>query len=144
MSVSIQPTAAPLSDLISTNAHASLDDRKLAQLDWCRSMSSEVWVGYIDGEMVSLWGLIPPTLISQQAYLWMHATDKVQEHKFLFVRHSQLVVEQMLTRYETIVGHCIVGASNSIRWVRWLGGVFGEPNGPFLPFHIERKSDGPR
>ena len=143
MSVSIQPTSAPLSDLISPGASASLDDRKLAMLDWCRSMSAEIWSGTIDGDLVCVWGLIPPTIISTQAYLWMHATDRVHEHKFLFVRHSQMMVEKMLEHYPTIIGHCVVGASSSIRWVRWLGGVFGEPNGPYLPFSIERRSRGP-
>lgn len=144
MTVSIQPTAAPISDLISPSANATLDDKQLAMLDWCRSMSSEVWAGHIDGELVSIWGLIPPTIISTQAYLWMHSTDRVSEHKFIFVRHSQLMVEKMLEHYPLIVGHCLVGAKASIRWVRWLGGTFGEPNGPYLPFSIERRSHGPR
>lgn len=143
MSVSIEPAIAPLSDLISFHADARLDDRKLAMLDWCRSMSSEVWTGRIDGDLVSVWGLIPPTIISTQAYLWMHATDRVSEHKFLFVRHSQRTVERMLEHYQTIIGHCLVGAQDSIRWVRWLGGEFSEPEGPYVPFRIERRSHGP-
>lgn len=138
MSVSIQPTQS--SDLISLNSNATLSDRQIEMLDWCRSMSSEVWAGYIDGELVCLWGLIPPSLISTQAYLWMHSNERVNEHKFLFVRHSQRMVEQMLKRYDVIVGHCVVGARNSIRWVRWLGGVFDEPNGSFMPFRIEGRA----
>lgn len=142
MSVSIAP-APPFSDLISDGDHPRLDARKIEMLDWCRSMSSEVWAGRIDDELVCVWGLIPPTLISTQAYLWLHATERVEEHKFLFVRQSQRTVEAMLTRYATIIGHCVVGARSSIRWVRWLGGVFGEPSGGYLPFQIERREHGP-
>ena len=101
-----------------------------------------VWVGKVDGEIACVWGLIPPTLISRRAYLWMYSTDAVADHKFVFVRHSQRVIEKMLERYDSIVGHCLVGARDSIRWVRWLGGVFGETNGHFMPFTIERRQHG--
>ncbi len=140
--ISIQPAASPLSDLISYAESSKLDAKKIEMLDWCQSMSTEIWTGRIDGELVCVFGLIPPTLISTQAYLWMHATERVAEHKFLFVRHSQRIVGQMLERYGTIVGHCVIGARSSIRWVRWLGGVFEEPNGPYLPFRIERRTNG--
>lgn len=143
MIVSIQPIAPRALDLISLSDSTTLNDRQVEMLNWCRSMSAEVWSGWIDDELVCIWGLIPPTLVSTQAYLWMYATHRVGEHKFLFVRHSQRIIEQMLTRYGTIIGHCLVGASDSIRWVRWLGGVFNAPNGPYLPFRIERRSNGP-
>lgn len=143
MTVSIQPAELPISDLISLCDDARLKPKQIEMLDWCRSMSAEVWLGRIDGDLVCVWGLIPPTLISTQAYLWMHATRRVDEHKFLFVRHSQRIVEHMLKRYGTIIGHCLLGARDSIRWVRWLGGKFDEPSGPYLPFRIERRRDGP-
>lgn len=136
MTVSIEPTASPISDLISIADPTRLDHRKVEILSWCQSMSSEVWTGRIDGELVCIFGLIPPSLISTQAYLWMHATEKVNEHKFRFVRHSMLAVEQMLKLYPTITGHCVIGATSSIRWVKRLGAVFGEPVGPYIPFHI--------
>lgn len=140
MTVSIQPLiASSISDLISFAASGKLEGKQLEMIEWCQSMSGEVWTGWVDDELVCIWGLITPTLISRQAYLWMYSTSAVQEHKFLFVRHSQRVIEQMLNRYESIVGHCLVGAKDSIRWVRWLGGVFDEANGPFMPFKIEAK-----
>lgn len=143
MSVNIQPlVGAQISDLISFATGGSLEGKQLQMIEWCQTMSGEVWTGWVDGELACVWGLIPPTLISRQAYLWMYSTSVVQEHKFIFVRHSQRVIERMLERYEVIVGHCVIGARDSIRWVRWLGGVFGEPVGAFLPFRIERRNNG--
>lgn len=143
MSVNIQPViGSTISDLITFASGGSLSSKQLDIIEWCQTMSGEVWTCWIDGDLVAIWGLIPPTLISRQAYLWMYSTDAVSQHKFLFVRHSQRVIERMLERYPTIVGHCLVGACDSIRWVRWLGGVFDDANGPFMPFRIERRSNG--
>lgn len=104
-------------------------------------MSGDIWTGYIDDRLVCWWGLIPPSLLSNQAYLWMHATDAVKEHQFLFVRHSQRVVERMLERYDTILGHCEIGASDSMRWLRWLGAEFHDPERNVIPFVIRSKHD---
>ncbi len=140
MSVRIDPLIGThLTNLISLTTGGTLSSRQLDMIEWCQSMSGEMWTGWVDGELVAVWGLIPPTLISNQAYLWMHATDAVKDHTFLFVRHSQRMVERMLKHYETIVGHCIAGASDSIRWVRWLGGEFSYPEGQVIPFTIRRK-----
>lgn len=141
MTVTIQPTASRLTDLISYDDSPMLDRKKIEMINWCQAMSAEIWTGRIDGELVSVWGLIPPSLISDRAYLWMFATKRVNDHKFLFVRKSQLVVADMLKRYRVITGHCVAGAESSIRWVRWLGGVFEQSDGRYLPFKIER-ADG--
>ena len=140
MNVRIEPVfTAQLSNLISFASGGSLNSRQLDMIEWCQSMSGEIWTGWVDDELVAVWGLIPPTLISNQAYLWMHATDAVRDHTFLFVRHSQRMVERMLEHYDSIVGHCVISAKDSIRWVRWLGGEFGDYDGQLVPFTIRRK-----
>ena len=97
------------------------------------------WMGRVDGEVVCVWGLIPPTILSSQAHLWLLTTDKVEGHQFLFVRYSQLMVEKMLEDFEMLVGKCNVNQHKSIKWVRWLGATFGEPDGDWVPFCIRRK-----
>ena len=107
------------------------------------SNSSRIWVGEIDARIVAVWGLIPPTLMSDTAYLWLFTTPHFTEHTFLFIRHSQRAVQQMLAEFPTIVGHGKVGASRSLRWLRWLGAEFSAPQGQFLPFTI-RASQWPQ
>lgn len=86
--------------------------------------SIEVQLGLIDGKPACVWGLIPPTLLSTTAYLWLLTTDIVAEHKFLFVRHSQRYIEEALRIYPEIVGDVIVPNLSAVRWIKWLGGVF--------------------
>ena len=109
----------------------------------CITASTMTWVGYVEDEPACMWGLIPPTLLSSQAYLWLLVTKLVQEHQFCFVRHSQLELAKMLERYPSIVGHCDRRHADSMRWLRWLGAKFSDEPGQYATFTIARKADGP-
>lgn len=128
------------SQLISSATEFNLDPKETGMLDFCQSLSAEVWSGYVGNKLICRWGLIPPTLLSNQAYLWMHSTPAIRDHQFLLVRHSQRIIEQVLDRYEKIIGDCRVGAVDSIRWLKWLGAEFVESDGPYLSFTIKRKA----
>lgn len=104
------------------------------------AVSTMVWAADLDGELLGVWGLIPPTLLSDQAYLWLHTTEAVQEHEFVVVRRSQIELKKMLEIYPRIVGQCLIGETRSIRWLRWLGAEFGDHDGRLVPFVIERKN----
>ncbi len=101
--------------------------------------SSRVWIGYEGDKILCTWGLIAPTILSDRAYLWLWTTEHMHEHVFIFVRYSQLAVREMLNHYPVIVGHAQAGKDKSIRWLRWLGAVFGEPQGQLIPFEIRAK-----
>jgi hypothetical protein len=105
-------------------------------MDYCIFLSTSMWAGYIDDVLACVWGLMPPTLLSQQAYLWLYTTDVIKGHEFILVRHSQLVMEDMLKQYPSIVGHAVVNNHKAIRWLRWLGAEFGPQQGNGLPFRI--------
>ena len=124
-------------DLISAENLASLGPSNREIMHRSIMNSSRVWVGTVDGVVMALWGLIPPTLMSDTAYLWLYTTDRLPENIFLFVRHSQRAVQAMLAEYPIIVGHGRVGADRSLRWLRWLGAEFDSPQGEFLPFTIK-------
>lgn len=132
-----------ISQLISLARGFSLDSKEAKVFEFCQSLSSEVWIGYVNGELICCWGLIPPTILSNQAYLWMHSTPAIRDHQFLLVRHSQRIIEQVLNRYDRIVGDCRVGAKDSIRWLKWLGAEFCESgNEDYCSFMIQRKACG--
>lgn len=136
---------AAISRLSGTAAYDLIYPRHLATLSELnqetmqRSMhnSSRVWVGSNDDAILCFWGLIPPTLLSDRAYLWLYTTEHLRAHQFMFIRHSQRMVEEMLQDFPIIVGHCAVGQDKSIRWLRWLGAIFGEPQGQLIPFEIK-------
>ncbi len=105
----------------------------------CLFRSIEVWQGIVDGEVACVWGLIPPTLLSNRAYLWLLTTDLVENHKFLFVRNSQRYIEFALKVWPEIFGDCVVGNHSAKRWLGWLGAEFGETKGNLIPFVIRKK-----
>lgn len=101
--------------------------------------SEEAWIGEVDGKIACLWGVIPATVLTTRGYLWLLVTDQVEEHTFLFVRHSQLVVEDMLKKYSALYGYTKVGEWRSKRWLEWLGARFQPREGDVIPFEIEGK-----
>lgn len=101
--------------------------------------SSRTWAGMVDDRLVCMWGLIPPTLMSDTAYLWLITTKHLHGHEFLFIRHSQRAVQSMLEEFPEIVGHTLIENRRAIQWLRWLGAEFGEPiNNTAYPFTIRR------
>lgn len=105
----------------------------------CIFTAGKLWAGFVDGELVCFWGLVPPTLLSDQAYLWLYTTPALEGKEFYFIRQSQLAVEAMLQSYSLIVGHAVIDNSKAIRWLKWLGAKFGHPEGAVIPFTIARK-----
>ncbi len=128
-----------ITQLIFDTKCVSLDDAQAEILQNCLMLSSSIWVGMLDGELVCVWGLAPPTIMSDQAYLWLYTTENLKSHEFLFVRHSQRAVEEMLESFPRIVGHTVAGAEKTIRWLRWLGAKFSEAEGQLIPFTIRAK-----
>jgi|SRR5262245_32471968 len=128
-------------------AKAYIEDLLLTEderygMNFCLKWSSIMWVGHVDSDLCCMWGLIPPTLMSNQAYFWLQTTDLMKDHPFILVRHSQLVIEQALELYPSICGHVNANAPKSIRWLKWLGAKFGTPAHTGIPFRITR--DGRR
>jgi hypothetical protein len=135
MRVIVQPMIDNrISSLISL--FSGLDRKQLDMFDYFQTLG-EVTTGFVDGEFVCCWGLIPPSFLSNQAYLWMWAPEPMK-HQFIFIRRSQIQVQKMLERYDSIIGDCLLGNRSAQRWLRWLGAEFQHPKGGLLPFVIRR------
>ena len=96
------------------------------------------WTGLVENKVACVWGIISPTILSDSAYLWLLTTDLVDEHPFLFVRHSQMVVEKLLEDFPCIKGHVVAGETRSIRWLKWLGFKLGHQEGGLIDFERRR------
>lgn len=136
MTVSVEPVLEPISKTISILCGPILATAMADAMDYCQTLGS-VYSGFVDGQFVCCWGLIPPTFLSNQAYLWMWAPEPMK-HQFVFIRQSQIQVRQMLERYDAVVGHCKINARSAQRWLKWLGAEFGQPSGDTIPFVIRR------
>ncbi len=122
-----------------------LTHEEMEILEQYLTFSAKLYIGSVDGKMCCAWGVVPPTLMSEKAYLWLFSTEAVEEHKFLFVRNSQKAIADILEDWPVITGYCEVNSTRSARWLRWLGAKFGEPvqgrSAWYRPFEI-RKADG--
>ena len=135
MRVIVEPLiGSRVSSLISI--FSGITSRQLDMFDYCQTLG-EVYTGFVDGEFICCWGLIPPSFISNQAYLWMWAPEPMK-YQFTFIRQSQLQVQKMLERYEYIIGDCIPSNHSAQRWLKWLGAEFEMPRNGMLPFVIRR------
>ena len=106
----------------------------------CMYRSVETRMGFVDGEVACMWGLIPPTILSDTAWLWLITTNLSDRHKFLLIRYSQRYIEEALKEYPNIIGDTAIYNRPAQRWLKWLGAEFGEPNGSRLPFVIRAKN----
>lgn len=106
----------------------------------CLYRSREVRFGLVDGDLACMWGLIPPTILSSTAWLWLVTTEIVAENRFLFIRHSQRWIEEALKIYPEIIGDCLLSNASAQRWLRWLGAEFHQPVGNRWPFTIRAKN----
>lgn len=97
-----------------------LSGEQLRLLCQCAGQTTQVWVGTIDDKFIAAWGLVPMTILSDFAYLWLWTPPKL-EHQFLFVRHSKRMIEQMLDIYPTIYGVTTRDNTKAQRWLSWLG-----------------------
>ena len=122
-----------------------LSDEETKILEQYLTFSAKLYIGSVDGKMCCAWGVVPPSLMSDRAYLWLFSTDAVEQYKFLFVRYSQKAIAEILEEWPIITGYCEVNSPRSIRWLKWLGAKFGEPikgkEAWFRPFEI-RKAHG--
>lgn len=98
--------------------------------------SSHLWLGTHDETILCFFGLIPPTLLSDVAYLWLYCTPSMQGHTIPLIRHSKRAVHDWLSIYTSIVGHGHVDKPRSLAWLRLIGATFGEPTGSVIPFEI--------
>ncbi len=132
--------------LISSHIAPNLDAIGLRRFQRFALVTQKVWICEFKGQFVAMWGVIPPTLLSDSAYLWSYSDqDAFSDDKdkpslrFIAMQKSREAVAEMLEEWPVIFGHSSVGEDNSIRWLRWLGAEFLEPDGKLIPFIIRRK-----
>ena len=129
---------AEIEHLIYSGACGTIEDNERQIIMRFTRCCSNLWVGMVDQDVLCIYGLIPPSLISDTAYLWLQTTEKLQEHIFTFVRNSQIVVKDMLEVYPEIIGDCRIEDLRAQTWLKWLGATFGQPTETHIPFVIRK------
>lgn len=116
----------------------TMSNRDAQMLEYC-SISGHVWAGWVNGELEAVWGVIPPSFLSEDAYLWLW--NLPVRHPLLLARYSRKVIATLHERWPNLHGHCHLGSS-SFRWLLWLGAEFSQPQADLVPFQLRSRSDG--
>lgn len=78
-------------------------------------------VMYEDGPICYL-GVVPPTILSDSAYIWMISTAYGDAHPYIFGRYGSKIMETILCKYRVVFGDCF--SPKSARWLKHIGAVF--------------------
>lgn len=97
-----------------------------------------------EGVPVAMLGLVPPTLTSDIAQVWLLGAPELALMKKTFVRLSPVVIKIMLKRHAILYNIVDCRYQETISWLKWLGAKFEAPEkiGPegreFQQFTIRR------
>jgi hypothetical protein len=87
-------------------------------------MSDHVFLGKVDGEIAIAWGVMRPTLLATEGYVWLIATETAKAHPAVVIRHSRAALAHLLSLYPKLVGECSLTDGRARKWLRWLGADF--------------------
>ena len=90
----------------------------LADIQRAAGLSDPILRGDYRGHLLAVLGFIPPTLLADDAYLWMWSGPDVAQFPYVVGRWGYRVISAALVRYPRLVGHC---NRNSAHWLRRLG-----------------------
>lgn len=125
-----------ISTLIFSKFGPILSDREAEMVDYCQSIG-EVYIASVGDEMLCCYGLVPPSFLATEAYLWMWSPRRLR-HAYAIARQSKVQIARMLERFDCLVGHCKKESLTSQRWLRWLGAAFTGEDGALVTFEIRR------
>ena len=91
---------------------------ELADIVRAGGLSDPILRGDYRGHFLVVLGFIPPTLLADDAYLWMYTSQQAVQFPYILGRWGYRVVEAAWYRYPRIVGHC---NRDSAHWLRRLG-----------------------
>lgn len=86
-------------------------------------LATEILVGMLGVTPVMYLGLEPPTLLADEAYVWMIVPQS--GHTYTLAKYAHETLETIMLKYNRLYGHCF--EEHSERWLRSLGAEFLSP-----------------
>lgn len=102
------------------------------------------FVALHDGVPLCVFGVLPDSVLSPRARLWMLGTEEINFTKKDFVKTCRMVVKGLLDIYPVLYNTVYAKYPQAIRLLQFLGATFGRTvkantGEPFLIFEIRRE-----
>lgn len=107
------------SDLAECQAYGDRDIRGGIQSSVARSLLC--WTGLADGEVGSIMGCAPISVVSGVGSPWMLGTPLLDKHSRILVRRTPEYIAQMLIAFPHLMNFVHARNKTSVRWLRALG-----------------------
>lgn len=110
-----------------------------AMIEYELATSLATYAGVVDGETVVLGGVKVRDILSDEAYVWIICSDRVNEVPIGFVRTVLRCFDEVRPKFASIWGLLVTDFERSVRWVKWLGFTVEQPvNGVSLFWYGRR------
>ena len=108
--------------------------------------SDFISTGYINNEIVGIFGLVRVSLISNKGRPWMISTTALDNKKYWkdFQKIGKVVIVAMLQLFPYLENYVEASNDRSVKWLKVLGFQFDEPQRmgplakPFMRFWMQR------
>lgn len=108
-------------------------------------ISTFACAGLINGQVVTIFGVAPGSMIGGTGTPWLVGTDDLERYQRTFLRRCRNVVNAMLSVYPYLENYVDERNHVAKAWLHWLGfrleesAPFGVKGLNFHRFHLERK-----
>ena len=108
-------------------------------------ISDSCVVAIANDEPVAVFGLVRGCVLSGYGTPWALGTDSLFEYKKSFMKWSRVLLAMMLNEFDHLENFVHVKNQQSVRWLKWLGFQFEEPQPYglkrelFMKFYLEKE-----
>lgn len=113
--------------------HGAFEADELGAMIRYAQMSDPLLMGTYKGDLLAFLGLIPPSLLADEAYAWLWTTPALDQHRVIFGLLAKRFIRMVHHRYSAIYGHC---SRYSWKWPYSLGAEIVEVNGDVFKYVI--------
>lgn len=110
----------------------SMNENQVQLFKHLLDYSDKTWLGFYEDQIAAAWGLVPTSLLSNNAYIWSVALDRIKTFRKTFLQQSKLAIAEMLAEYPILTCHCI----GSSIFVKHIGGQLIQDHGDYSTFII--------
>ena len=95
---------------------------------------------------IAMFGIVPHTLLSSKASVWLLASPDLMKIKGAFLKNSRKFIKYFLSYYRLLENFVDMQNMDSRRWLKWCGAEFGQISAygvekqPFQYFRFRREN----